>query len=406
MKPGLKLLSFLGFAVLALTLAGCSAGAGPPRALPDTLDGTVLHVTRELADGRPQVLWEALPASYQSDLTSLVHEAASRVDAEVWNRTFATLDKATRLLEQKRDFILSHPMVAANMPDRGEAEKNWDGLVRVLEIVVRSDLADLERVRTLDLESFLAGTGAQLMGQFAELSALTPDNAWATGMDKLRETKVTLLSSSEDSGRVRIEVPGSPAQEQAFVRVEGRWVPRAMADTWDETMTEARRAIEEMSVGLMQEKKPALLAQLGMADALLDSLLRAETESEFHAGLGSMMGMAFSAMAAQAQTAGRDAASMPSVSIPSAPAPASEPAPSPVGDDSKPDWYPPESITAGNAESFVGSTVRVVTENGLDVTGTLAGVRDGKLVIERIVSGGSVTVKISPDEIASLRPAL
>ena len=66
---------------------------------------TVEHVAHGLADGDLSVAWEALPASYQSDLNGLAHDFAKVVDPDLWNRTFAVLSKLTRLLKEKEAFI-------------------------------------------------------------------------------------------------------------------------------------------------------------------------------------------------------------------------------------------------------------------------------------------------------------
>ncbi|NIM01652.1 MAG: hypothetical protein GTN89_12655, partial [Acidobacteria bacterium] len=215
----------LGLLVLGAFFTGCSKSKPAPVA--DTADGAVRLVTEGLADGRPQVVWHALPASYQDDITELVHGFAGTMDAELWNRTFEVVEKATRVLDEKRDFILDHPMLAAQMDDRKEAEEAWNAVVDILEIVVQSDLADLDRMKKLDVERFLTKTGGDLFDGFEALAALSPTGSMP-GLD-LAEAEATLLSSEGDRARVRVEIPGQPTEEMDFSRVEGKWIPAEMA---------------------------------------------------------------------------------------------------------------------------------------------------------------------------------
>ena len=84
---------FLGLLVLVSLFAGCSRNEAAPVA--ETADQAVLQVTEGLADGQPQVLWHALPTSYQQDVTDLIHEFGDKMDAELWNRSFGVVQKIT-----------------------------------------------------------------------------------------------------------------------------------------------------------------------------------------------------------------------------------------------------------------------------------------------------------------------
>src|SRR5688572_11963811 len=89
-------LRWFSIAVLLALLAGCGSSAG----IPSTPDGTVQKVTSDLANDRPQVVWQALPASYQSDIREVIVAFADKLDADLWNRTFAVLGKITRVAKE------------------------------------------------------------------------------------------------------------------------------------------------------------------------------------------------------------------------------------------------------------------------------------------------------------------
>ena len=94
-----------GYAIVlaALVMAVQSANAVD---LPDSPDGTVRVVMQSLADRHPEVLWQALPASYQKDITDLTHAFAEKMDPEIWQTAFRLGNKAVGILRDKKQYIL------------------------------------------------------------------------------------------------------------------------------------------------------------------------------------------------------------------------------------------------------------------------------------------------------------
>ena len=81
--------------------------------IPTTPDGTVRAVAAGLADRHPEILWQALPPTYQKDISELTHAFAERMDPAVWDAVFALGSRTVGLLRDKKDLILSTSMVQA-----------------------------------------------------------------------------------------------------------------------------------------------------------------------------------------------------------------------------------------------------------------------------------------------------
>ena len=111
LRPNLALLLAL---LISVSAVGCSPGNAKLVSAP-TPDQAIEQMAHSIADGRFDAAWQALPPSYQNDITEVVHLGASEMDAELWNRTFTVLQKTTRILSEKRNFILDHPMLAAEI---------------------------------------------------------------------------------------------------------------------------------------------------------------------------------------------------------------------------------------------------------------------------------------------------
>jgi len=402
---GLGSLVFLGL------LTGCSGNEAEPTTgealnaavsetaykvapVAESADQAVLMVTEGLKDGRPQVVWHALPASYQQDVTALIHDFAGAMDAELWDRSFGVVQKATRVLKEKRELILDHPMVQAQIEDREKANEAWDSLISIFDVVVHSDLSDLERMKSFDVEDFLSSTGVEVVEGFKGMEAFAATGAVSAASPfGASDSEVTLISSDGDNARVRFQTPAGAPTEEDFVRVEGKWIPTQMADEWESTIAEARAQLENLSGEAMQANKQTALMQLSMVDGALDQLLATKTPEEFNAAISGLMGMAMGAMMSQAQSA-------PNFDTPqqmSQPQPQAQPQPQP---------QPTKQAAApsGSIESYIGRTVRVTERDGAATDGFLIEVTDSILIIEKRLGGGSMEIEMSRADIASVEP--
>ena len=385
----------LGLLILPTLFIGCSRNRTPP--VPETADQAVLQITEGLADGRPQVVWHALPASYQQDVTELIHDFGGKMDAEVWNRSFGVMQKLTRVLDDKREYILDHPMLTSKIDDRKKADEVWDAVIGMLETLTESELADLDRVKKLDVERFLSGTGAELADHFKELEALAPNQASAGSLFGLSDARATLISSEGDRARLRVEVPGKPATEEDYVRVEGKWIPAKMATEWDRTVAEARAKLAGFSGDEMRQNKQTYLMQLSMVEGALDQLLATESAAQFQTAVSGLVGMAMGAVMAQAQKSSSilpqefSSPSPPSLDVAAQTPPARVPVQAP-------------SASPGSVESYLGKEVRVTERDGYNTDGYLVKVTDDLLFVEKRIGHGSLTVEFSRARIARVEP--
>jgi hypothetical protein len=261
----------------ALLLSACATDGS---AQLETPDGTVRYVLTGLQNQNPRVLWDALPRSYQRDVTALIHESATVMDRDIHQAGFATLGKVVTVLRDQRDFILSQPLIAG-ATDRGEAEQRWSSVVGMFDVFAHSELADLDKVRTLDVGGFLGGTGAQVMRHMTEVSALAPDDPMA----RFKEVSVELVSHNGDHAVVRLTGPDVPASHNEpilLTRVEGRWVPADLAAKWQSQMADARKSLAAMSEEQRRRDKPQVLAMLAAVSSVADQMAAAATQEEFN----------------------------------------------------------------------------------------------------------------------------
>ena len=250
----------------------------------ETADQAVLAVLQGLKSNQPIVLWQALPVSYQQDVNTLVREFAEKVDEELWQRSVASLHKLLLVLKAKKQFFLKNPYAPQLPISDQEHSANWDKLTALLDTLVESELADLEKLKSFDGRTFLSGTGASLMEQFAAFSSTLADDPFKNYFQKfLGEISVTVLKSEGDTTIVRLEAPGAEPDELELVRVDGKWIPKDLSENWKSAIERARLILAtEVSPEAMAVIKSQVLEVLDIIDPVLDKMQQAKTADEFN----------------------------------------------------------------------------------------------------------------------------
>jgi len=270
-----------------ITACGGSATAG----IPSTPDGTVKYVSEQLADGHPEVLWDALPASYREDITGLTHDFASKMDAQVWDKSFSVLGKFVGLLRDKKDLFFQTSLMASAGDKKDEIEENWDTAVSVLDKLTQSDLSSLEKLQALDWKAFLSTTGGDLMRLAEQASAETGEDTYKTEfLAKIQGLKVEVKESSGDHATLVMTAPDEDPEDLEMVRVDGRWIPAELAEDWKEDVADARKKLAELTPEAMAQQKMQYMMFLGMAEGMIDQLATAQTAEELEKMLGGIFG--------------------------------------------------------------------------------------------------------------------
>lgn len=273
------------------TTASPIAGAKP--------DQTVEYVAKALAESRPVAAWQALPASYQTDVQNLIREFAGKMDKEVWDKGFIIAGKIVKVLKEKKQFILEHPEVAKTLPgaDKKKLSDNLDAVVGLLETIVMSEISKHDELKKADVERFLSGTGAKLMSQIEGLSQIVDPAAFGPegpiylatvttqfkGLPaKLRSVKATVVKMEGTQATVRIEVRDEKPVDVPFIQVDGKWVPKELADDWPKMLAEAKGVLGMIPAEELAKAKPEILKTMNMVEEKVDLLLKAKTQEEFN----------------------------------------------------------------------------------------------------------------------------
>jgi hypothetical protein len=210
--------------------------------IPETADAALKVILQGLHENHPDILWDSLPASYQRDVNELVHLFANRLHPEAWRWFLQIADKGAgrmRLLatipEERNDFA-----------DGGEAAEDLNAFVLCADELARLSQcgpAGLEQLKSADTGMILRNEGRRLMSRFRNFLKLFGAGVFSAPFDDPGNVRIGLKKSDADGAIVEFETPGWGDGEIDFVRVEGKWVPRALADHWQTAIARVRNAL-------------------------------------------------------------------------------------------------------------------------------------------------------------------
>ena len=225
--------------------------------------------------------YEFLPPSYQADVDGLVHEFASKMDAEVWTRLFATLRKTVEVLQTKKAFILELDLFA-NRPEYEPMRKHWDEAVTLLDQFATSRTGDLESLQQASAKSLLPGDASNIVKQLDAIGL-------GVGADLTRQFADIKVEQIKVTGDEHVLSFQSPRDEQpveiAYVRHDGRWLPKTLVAQWSAGIEVDRVWLAKLP-DQIKVAKPRVLEALTQADSLLDQLLAAQNRDEFQQAVG------------------------------------------------------------------------------------------------------------------------
>lgn len=282
---------FSRFALTTLILAaafGCAREADSivnQKSLPDSPDGTVLAVAEALRNHHPEILWTALPESYQNDIAEITHEFAQKMDPEIYDRGFSLVMRAFEVLDDRKEVILGSQTFASTGADAEEIRAGLSGTQIFTRSLRSSGIATLEGLGSIDWENFLATTGSEILAGATAIEAEEGDNLF----DELDSLVVETVTVSEDRATLRISSAEHEPEEVEMVRVEGRWIPAEVAEGWPQFVTDARESLAEMTPDNMAAQKTQIMMFFGMADGFIEQVASLQTPEEFDAAIGPML---------------------------------------------------------------------------------------------------------------------
>lgn len=306
----------LGLAASVLLLNGCGKKAEVAAAvtIPDAPDAAIQTVINEFAKGNGGIIWQAMPTSYQTDVSYLLHLAGSKIDPELYDKSFATIARLAEVIDQQQALILNSSfMQGRSAEEMAQLEAALPSIVGLLGAITSSELASSTGLLNFNGQDFFDTTVSQFT-QYAEtLGQLAGEESM---LSNYMNTVVTVVEADDLQATLLTTVPGKEPVEQAFSKVEQRWVPSEMASDWVAKIAEATAELEATSMQDIAANKPQMMGVLTMIDGVLAQIAAAETQEQFDQSLkGAMMPLMGLMMMGQ----GMGGSAAPAAPMPAAP---------------------------------------------------------------------------------------
>lgn len=273
-------------AVLAVLAATAATADAAPK-LPDSPDGTVRAVAGAIADGRAEILWDAMPPTWRQDVDSVTRELAASMDPAVYDGMFELSRRAIRVARAKKPLLMDSAMLENVGPGSEAMAAGYDRVLDMLEVVATSDISTLAGLRELDWRAFLHSTGSALL---TKMEAAAEGTEEPSPVATLRDLEAETVSRDGDRASVRVSVPGEDPETVPMTRVEDRWVPADMAADWSERIGRARSSLASRDDAARAQMKTQMMMALASANAVLDQIEAARTTEELEAVVGGLLG--------------------------------------------------------------------------------------------------------------------
>lgn len=270
---------------------GESSSAALTSEYPAAADQAIQMVVRELAKNNGVVLWQAMPESYQNDVNGVVQLAGSRIDAEIYDTFFKTIQRVVTVLDQKKEFVFNSSL-GGQAPDPEQAERlrtAWPSVMRLVNSLANSSLASAAGLQSFDGKTFFTETVSSILAEVDALSKLQPDSEEPLLSD-FENAVIKYVSGTDTEATLEMSSPGGEVETEVFTKVENRWVPKETANQWTKQISEVRTKLQAIDPAEFAKQKPQFLSVMAMFDGVISQIEAAETQKDFDQAMkGAMM---------------------------------------------------------------------------------------------------------------------
>ena len=281
-------------------------------------------VLKDVSEGNPEILWTALPEDYQKDVKDSIAAYVATADKDIHEKVFDLTDKLANVVEEKKEFIITSLKEQTKQAEPGKEpvdfdalDKNWGDIVNLVKKFSASDLASLDKLKSLDPQNFLSTTGKDMLGSVVKLQgAFNADAPAGENIADLAKVLVKELDVKADFTKLEFTNPLSKETKVVdFVKVGESWLPKELADDWKGKIAEFKDQLGLDSEMTEQDKAQASM-MMNAAGSALDKLLASKTQDEFDGTVKESMGMFFGMMMQSSMSDQGIPSQLPAVEVP------------------------------------------------------------------------------------------
>ncbi|MEC8279331.1 MAG: hypothetical protein VXZ88_02140 [Verrucomicrobiota bacterium] len=276
-------------AVVALFFTACGAGISSTTVtIPDEPFAAMQTIGDEVIAGNYSILWHAMPTSYQTDINAIARLAGSKVDPEIYDKSFGLFGRFAEVADKQKLFILNTSLVGKQPAEQiAEIEAAWPSIIGFVQTIVTSSISSSAGLRAFDGQVFSEETLPELFKYSNDLAAISNEE---NPFGSLQFGSLKTVESTDTTAVLEITfASGDVVEAEVFTKVENRWVPAEIAINWSTGIVTARKHLQAISSEEIAKNKPQLMGMITMLDGILTQLNNAKTQEQFDQALQGAM---------------------------------------------------------------------------------------------------------------------
>jgi hypothetical protein len=275
--------------ILALIFTACDAGVSSTEfTIPDEPSAAIQTIANEVIAGNCSILWHAMPNSYQTDINAIAQLAGSKVDPEIYDKSFGLFGRFAEVADKQKSFILNTKLGGELAAEHiAEIEAAWPSIIGSIQTIVTSSISSSAGLRAFDGQGFSEQTLPALFKYSNDLAAISKEE---NPFGSLEFDRLKTIENADTAAVIEITFTNGDVETEDFIKVENRWVPTEMATNWSTQIADTKKKLEAISSEEIAKNKPQLMGMITMLDGILTQLEKAETQEQFDQALrGAMM---------------------------------------------------------------------------------------------------------------------
>lgn len=243
------------FWMLCFTSVMFTACDSKPK-IPSTPAASVNAVLNGVSNNKPEVIWAAMPKSYQTDVNKIVAKWAGLMEKDTYNSYMKLIKRLGAAVKQKREMIMNTMMKMAPPDKKKQLGPMFDSVVAMIDAISSSQIMDHSKMLNADVGKFISRHGGTLMK-----SVFVINPAARRNLDQMSSMKFVQASMEGDNAKLNMtkdgKVMGPPL---AFVKIEGRWVPSMLQGQWGPGIAKANSTLDNAKAKAADVNKKMLTA--------------------------------------------------------------------------------------------------------------------------------------------------